>query len=65
MVTVNDLNELDGVEIRPGVTLIGPPGFHEESRKWRCLANAFGTLCLVELKLTVLPKLKASKGEIR
>jgi hypothetical protein len=54
MITVDDLNKLDGVEIRPGVTLIGTPGFHKESGKWRCLANVGGSLCLVELKVDVV-----------
>ena len=54
MVTVTNLDQLDGVEVRPGVTLIGTPGYHEESGKWRCLADVGGTLCLVELKVEVV-----------
>jgi hypothetical protein len=54
MIKVNDLNKLDGIEIRPGVYLIGTPGYHKESGKWRCLANVGGALCLVELNIAVI-----------
>lgn len=55
MITVNSLNDLDGAEIRPQVFLIGTPAFHEPSQKWRSLANAFGSLVLVELSVKPVP----------
>lgn len=54
MIIVNRLDQLDGVEVRPGVNLIGNPAFHKESGKWRCLADVLGCLCIVELKVTVV-----------
>lgn len=53
---IDDISKLDGVEIRPGVVLIGTPGYHEESKKWRCLANVDGALCIVELTIDVIPE---------
>jgi hypothetical protein len=55
MVTVTNLDQLDGIEIRPSVFLIGKPGYHVPSRTWRCLANVEGMLALVELSIKVLP----------
>jgi len=43
--------KLDGVEIQPGVTLIGEPSPMPGTDKMRCLANVAGCLCLVELRI--------------
>ena len=47
-----NLPKMDGVEIRPGVVLIGEPTPIAETNKLRCLANVLGALCIVELSLT-------------
>jgi len=46
-----DLPKMDGVEIRPGVTLIGEPAPMPGSDKLRCLANVYGSLCVIELSI--------------
>jgi hypothetical protein len=46
-----NLPPLDGVEIRPGVILIGEPTPVPETDKLRCLANVLGCLCVVELSI--------------
>jgi hypothetical protein len=46
-----DLPKMDGVEIRPGVVLIGEPTPMPDTDKLRCLANVMGMLCLVELSI--------------
>lgn len=43
--------KMDGVEIRPGVYLIGEPTPLPGTNLLRCLANVEGALCLVELRL--------------
>jgi len=43
------LPKMDGMEIRPGVTLIGEPSPMPGTDKLRCLANVSGMLCVVEL----------------
>lgn len=45
------LPKMDGMEIRPGVTLIGEPTPMPGSDKLRCLANVSGMLCVVELSI--------------
>ena len=45
------LPKMDGLEIRPGVTLIGEPSPMEGTDKLRCLANVDGMLCVVELSI--------------
>ena len=45
------LPDMDGLEIRPGVTLIGEPSPVEGSDKLRCLANVAGCLAVVELSI--------------
>jgi hypothetical protein len=42
---------MDGVEIRPGVRLIGEPSPVFGTDKLRCLANVCGALCLIELSI--------------
>ncbi|HXN71485.1 MAG TPA: hypothetical protein VN861_02915 [Candidatus Acidoferrales bacterium] len=54
MITVDSLTGLDGKEIRPGVYLIGDPGWCEESGKWRCLVSIEGMLALAELSVRVV-----------
>jgi hypothetical protein len=46
-----DLPKMDGMEVRPGVVLIGEPTPMPGSDKLRCLANVLGALCVVELSL--------------
>jgi hypothetical protein len=47
-----DLPKMDGVEIRPGVRLIGEPTPVPGTDKLRALANVLGCLCVVELSIT-------------
>jgi len=46
-----NLPKMDGMEIRPGVTLIGEPSPMPGTDKLRCLANVSGMLCVVELSI--------------
>jgi len=46
-----NLPKMDGMEIRPGVTLIGEPSPEPGTDKLRCLANVDGMLCVVELSI--------------
>lgn len=48
------LPRCDGVEISPGVKLIGEPTQRADG-KLTCLANVNGALCVVELTLRILP----------
>jgi len=43
------LPKMAGLEVSPGVTLIGEPSPIAGTNKLRCLANVGGALCLVEL----------------
>lgn len=45
------LPKLDGVEIQPGITLIGEPFPVQDTNKLRCLANVAGALAVVELSI--------------
>ncbi len=45
------LPKMDGLEIRPGVTLIGEPAPMPGSDKLRCLANVAGCLAVVQLSI--------------
>lgn len=45
------LPDLDGVEISPGIFLIGKPTAIEGTTKLRCLADVGGALCIVELNV--------------
>jgi hypothetical protein len=61
-----DMNKLDGLEVGPPghermVRLIGAPSWHEESQKWRALADVDGMLAVVELRITI--KGTSPKGE--
>lgn len=44
-----NLPKLDGVEIRPGVWIIGEPTPLPGTNKLRTLANVGGALCVIEL----------------
>lgn len=57
------LPKMDGVEISPGIFLIGEPIPIEGSSKLRCLANVGGALCLVELAIKFPRKARAPVGE--
>jgi hypothetical protein len=45
------LPSMAGIEIRPGVWLIGEPKPVEGTDKLRALANVDGCLCVVELRM--------------
>jgi len=45
------LPEMDGKEIRPGIFLVGEPKPIPGTDKFWCLANYYGALASVELKL--------------
>jgi len=46
-----DLPKMDGMEVRPGIVLIGEPASMPGTDKLRCLANVLGSLCVVELSI--------------
>lgn len=46
-----DLPKMDGMEVKPGVVLIGEPAAMPGTDKLRCLANVFGYLCVIELSI--------------
>lgn len=46
------LPKLDGVEIRPGVVILGEPVPIPGTDKLSALANVVGCLCRIELKIT-------------
>jgi hypothetical protein len=55
-VIVRSMSELKGAILRDGrVEIIEEPVFHEESQRWRALADVDGNLCVVELRVTPLP----------
>lgn len=45
------LPKMDGVEVRPGIVLIGEPAPVPGTDKLRCLANVMGMLAVVELSI--------------
>ncbi len=47
-----ELCSLHNAEIAPGIMLIGEPTPVIGTNLMRCLANAYGTLAVVELKVT-------------
>ncbi len=54
MITGNlSLPPCDGVEIKPGVILIGEPTAIAGTPLLRCLANVGGMLVVVELRMTL------------
>lgn len=48
---VMSLPKMEGVEISPGIFLIGEPRPIEGTSKLRCLANVNGSLAMVELNI--------------
>jgi len=46
-----ELPKMDGMEVCPGVILIGEPTPMPGTDKLRCLANVLGALCVVELSI--------------
>ena len=46
--------DLDGREVKEGIVLIGRAALHDDGT-YRCLANVFGALCLVEVSLKSCP----------
>jgi len=49
---VFDLNKLDGLEVHPGITIIGKGMPIPGTNLMRCLANIDGQLGLIEVKIT-------------
>ncbi len=47
------MQDLEGKEISPGVTIIGEPSLIPNSNKLRALANVNGALCVVELSISI------------
>lgn len=45
------LSKMDGLEVKPGITLIGEPYPIPGTSKLQCLANVFGMLAIVELSI--------------
>jgi len=45
------LPKMDGMEVKPGIWLVGEPTPIEGTDKLRCLANVFGALAVVELSV--------------
>lgn len=45
------LPKMNGVEIKPGIILIGEPTPVPGTCKLRCLANCFGALAVIELSI--------------
>ena len=63
MITGNlSLPTCDGVEIKPGVVLIGEPTVIAGTPLLRCLANVGGMLAVVEWRMT-LSAAKIEEGE--
>lgn len=46
-----ELPKMNGMEIRPGITIIGEPTPMPGTNKLRALANVAGALCVVELSI--------------
>lgn len=52
MITVNSMEEAADQWVNDYVKLLGKPYFHEETQRWRALANAYGMLAIVDLRVT-------------
>lgn len=52
---VNSMEELKGAWIRDDVQVLEAPTYDEESKQWRALANAYGMLAIIELRLSPVP----------
>lgn len=46
------LPKMDGMEVSPGVILLGEPSPIAGTNTMTCLANVSGMLCLVKLRIT-------------
>ena len=51
-----ELPKMDGLEISPGVTLIGEPTPIAGTTKLRCLANVVGCFAVVELSIKFMAR---------
>lgn len=54
MITVNSIEEADGKWINDEVKLLGAPYLDDASGQYRALANAYGMLAIIELRVTSL-----------
>lgn len=52
MIYVNAMSEVAGQWINDDVHVLAEPTFDEPSGKWRALANAFGQLAIIELRVS-------------
>lgn len=50
--TIHVPMKFDGLEVKDGIILIGEPTPIPGSNLMRCLANVYGALCLIEIRLT-------------
>lgn len=56
MITVTCMDQVAGQWINDAVQVLAPPTFDETSQRWRALANAYGMLAIVELRVTTPEK---------
>ena len=56
LIVEGTLSKMDGLEIQPGITLIGEPTPIPGGNKLRSLANVYGSLCLIELTMKFVEK---------
>jgi hypothetical protein len=54
MIIVNDISDAEGQWLNNSVQVLAAPYFDASLQKWVALANAFGTLSLIELRVTPL-----------
>lgn len=45
------LPKMDGMEVSPGIILMGEPTPIPNTSLLRCLANVHGALCIIELRI--------------
>lgn len=53
MILPTKIEGYKGKEIMPNVWLITDPSFDTKINKWTALANVFGKLCIIELKVSI------------
>ncbi len=53
MTVSGEMPDLAGHEFANGVRVISGPYWHEPSEQWRALADVHGTLCVIELSITI------------
>jgi len=56
------LPKMDGIEVSDGIILLGEPTPVPGTALMRCLANVYGALAVIELKISFLERV-SSKGE--